>query len=105
MIILCGVTKRDGESNENIYERYLVEWVKKNLLRLFGHIESMKSEEIEESRERPLGRWEDKVKEYMCERGATRRRGFEPARGKHLDRERWRLCCCGHPFGGQSKRE
>ncbi len=24
------------------------------------------------SRERPLGRWKDRVKEYMCERGATR---------------------------------
>ncbi len=27
------------------------------------------------SRERSLGRWWDKVKEYMCERGATRERG------------------------------
>ncbi len=25
------------------------------------------------SRERPLGRWKDRVKEYMCERGASRR--------------------------------
>ncbi len=24
------------------------------------------------SRRRPLGRWRDRVKEYMCERGATR---------------------------------
>ncbi len=24
------------------------------------------------SRGRPLGRWRDRVKEYMCERGATR---------------------------------
>ncbi len=28
-----------------------------------------------------LGRWKEGVKEYMCERGATRRRGFEQARG------------------------
>ncbi len=27
------------------------------------------------SRERPLGRWRDRVKEYMCERGATRMAG------------------------------
>ncbi len=28
-------------------------------------------------RGRPLGRWKDRVKEYMCERGATRERERE----------------------------
>ncbi len=46
--------------------------------------------------ERPLGRWRDRVKEYMCERGATRREGFEQAMRECLDRERWRLFGYGH---------
>ncbi len=58
----------------------VVEWAKRNTLRWFGYIESMKSEELVEKvhvceivgssrRGRPLGRWKDRVKEYMCERG------------------------------------
>ncbi len=43
------------------------------------------------SRGRSLGRWKDRVKEYMCERGATRRGGFEQVRREYLDKERWRL--------------
>ncbi len=31
--------------------------------------------------------------------------GLEHARRESLDRERWRLFCCGHPFGGRSQRE
>ncbi len=57
--------------------------MKKNILRWFGHIERMGSEEFvnnvymsesvsPNSRDRPPGRWRDRVKEYMCERGATR---------------------------------
>ncbi len=42
------------------------------------------------SRGRPLGRWRDRVKEYMCERGATRRGGLDQTRRECLDRERWR---------------
>ena len=51
--------------------------------------------EIEGSnqRGRPLGRWRDKVKEYMCERGDSRGGGLEWARRDCLDRERWRLFC------------
>ncbi len=37
------------------------------------------------SRERPLGRQKNRVKEYMCERGATRSGGFEQARRECLD--------------------
>ncbi len=58
----------------------MVEWIKRSTLRWFGHIERMENEEfvkkvylgsVEGSnrRERPLGRWEDKVKEYVSERG------------------------------------
>ncbi len=54
----CGVTRRDGQSNESVYERCgmgsqvngvnceVVEWVKGNMLRWFGHTERMGSEEL-----------------------------------------------------------
>ncbi len=57
------------------------------------------------SRGRPPVRWRDRVKEYMCERGATRGGGPDQARRERLDRERWRLFCLGHPLGGRSRRE
>ncbi len=52
----------------------VVEWVKRSTLRWFGHIESMENEEFVKKmylssvegpnrRGRPLGKWEDKVKE------------------------------------------
>ncbi len=37
----------------------------------------------------PLGRWEDRVKEYVSERG-VRGNGLEWARRECMDRERWR---------------
>ncbi len=57
--------------------------MKRNTLRWFGHIERMNSEEFVKRgyvseiegpcrRGRLLGRWKDKVKEYMCERDANR---------------------------------
>ncbi len=33
-----------------------------------------------DSRGRLLGRWKDRVEEYTCEKGATKRGGFEQAR-------------------------
>ncbi len=54
-----------------------VEWVKRNMLRWFGYIERKGSEEFVKkvymsvdpnSRGRPLGRWRDRVRKYMCER-------------------------------------
>ncbi len=44
----------------------------------------------------PLGRWKTRVKEYMCERGATRG-GGDQARRECLARGKWRLFClfCG----------
>ncbi len=67
------------------------------MLRWFGHIERMGSEELvrkvhvservnPSSRGRPIGRWKDRVKEYMCERGAAGGRGLDQARRECLDR-------------------
>ncbi len=58
----------------------MVEGVKRSTLRWFGHIERMDNEEfvkkvyrssVESPNRwgRPLGRWEDRVKEYVSERG------------------------------------
>ena len=124
----CGVTRWDGLSNESVYERCgmshcangvqcgAVEWVKRNTLRWYGHMERMKNEEFVKKvymselegtgrRGRPLGRWKDRVKEYLNERGVRGVRGLEQARRECMDRERWRLFCRGHPLGGCSRRE
>ncbi len=74
----CGVGPQANGVNCGV-----VKWVKRNTMRWFGHIERMGSEEFvtkvyvsktvgPNSRGRPLGRWKDRVKEYMSERGATR---------------------------------
>ncbi len=84
--------------------------MKRNTLRWFGHIERMGSEEIVKkvymsesvgpnSRGRPPVRRRDRVKEYMCERGATRGGGLDQARRECLDRERWRLLLWPSPWG------
>ncbi len=49
-------------------------------------------------RGRPLGKREDRVKEYGSERG-MRGNGLEWARRECMDRESWRSICCGHPLG------
>ncbi len=64
----------------------VVEWVKRSTLRWFGHIERMGNDDLlrvylsnvegTNRRGRPLGRWEDKVKEYVSERG-VRGNGLE----------------------------
>ncbi len=55
-------------------------------------------------RGRPLGRWEDRVKEYVSERG-VRGNGLEWARRECMDRERWRSVCRGHLPWGRFRRE
>ncbi len=55
-------------------------------------------------RGRPLGRWEDTVKEYVSER-EVRGNGLEWARRECMERERWRPVCHGHPLGGHFWRE
>ncbi len=92
-----------------------MEWVKRNTVRWFGHIERMGNEEIVKkvyksaslrpnSRGRPPWRWRGRVKEYMCERGAARGGGLGQARRECLDTERWTLFCRGHTLGACSWR-
>ncbi len=47
-------------------------------------------------RGRPLGRWEDKMKEYLS---------GEQARRECMDRESWRTVCHGDAFGGSKASE
>ncbi len=48
-------------------------------------------------RGRPLGRWEDRVKEYVSERGVMGN-GLEWVRRECMDRKRWRSICRGGRF-------
>ncbi len=52
-------------------------------------------------RGRLLGRWKDRVKEYVSER-LVRGNGLEWAREECMDRERCRSVWCGHPMGDTS---
>ncbi len=62
-------------------------------MRWLGHILRMNNEEFVK-------------KVYVSEIGvALEGGGLEHARRESSDRERWRLFCCGHPFGGRSQRE
>ncbi len=72
-----------------------MEWAKRSTLGWFDHIERMENEEFVKKvyqssvegpnrRGRPLGRWEDKVREYLSDRGAW----LEWARRECMDRER-----------------
>ncbi len=76
----------------------VMEWVKRSILRWFGHIERMENEDFVKKiyrssvegpnrRGRPLGRWEDKAKEYVSERGVMGN-GLEWARRECMERER-----------------
>ncbi len=80
----------------------VVEWVKRNTLRWSGHTERMNSEELVKKvyvseikgscrKGRPLGRWEDRVRDYVSEKGVTRGKGIEQTRRECWDREGWRL--------------
>ncbi len=93
----------------------VVEWVKRSTLRWSGHIERMGNEEFVKQvylssvegtnrNERPLVKWEDRVREYVNERG-VRGNALDSARRECMDRERWRSICRGHPLGGSSRRE
>ncbi len=70
-------------------------WEMRNLLR-----KCILSSAEGTNRWRPLGRWGDRVKEYVSERG-VRENGLEWARTDCMDRERWRSICGGHPLGGR----
>ncbi len=110
----CGVTRWECETNEIVYERCRmgayangvkcveIEWLKSSILRWSGSTEKMNSKKFVKQnllfvseaegpgrRGRPLKRLKDKVKTYICERGASRGRGIDQAKRKCLDRERW----------------
>ncbi len=73
--------------------------MKRSTLRWFGHIERMGNGEFVKvyrssvdgtnRRGRLLGRWEDRVKEHVSERG-VRGNGLKWARRECMNRERWR---------------
>ena len=120
----CGLTRLERESNERIYSRYgmsergvgmkcgVVEWVKRNTLRWFGHVERMQGDvckEVYESgvrgegvRGRPPVKWINRVDEYLRERGV---RGLNKGREMCRDRVQWRNFCRGHPLDGSSRGE
>ncbi len=96
--------------------RGLVEWVKRNALIWFEHIERMGSEHFVrkvyvtesvglDSRGKSPGRLRDRVKECMCARGATRRERLDQARRESLNRELWRSFYHGHLLEERSRRE
>ncbi len=119
---VCGVSRWDGLNNERCgmrgrgsgVERGVVEWVKRSTLGWFGHIERMRNEEFVNKvylssvegtnrRGRLLVRWEDRVREYVNERG-ERGNALDWARRECMDRERWRSFCRGHPLEGRRQR-
>ncbi len=59
---------------------------------------TLSSAEGTNKRGKLLGRWEDRVREYVSERGVSRN-GLEWARREGMDRERWRFVCRGHTLG------
>ena len=104
----CGFTKKDLISNESVYERFgmeskgegikcgVVEWVKRNTLRWFGHVERMGEEELTKRvykgeiggtgvRGRPPVRWINRVKEYCRERNNRGVNGLHRAKRACLD--------------------
>ncbi len=50
-------------------------------------------------RERSLGRWKDRLEEYLGERGISVREVLEQVRRTYWDRERWRLMSWPLPRG------
>ena len=91
----------------------MVEWVKRSTLRWFGHIERMGNEEfvkkmhlssVEGTNRRgrsPL-RWEDRVKEYVSERG-VRGNGLEWARRECMIGRGGDPSAVTTPFGDTSR--
>ncbi len=87
----------------------------KKHLKMVWHIEMMENEEFVKKvylssvegpnrRGRPLGSWEDRVKECVSERG-VRGNGLEWARRECKDTDRWLCICRGHLLGGRFRRE
>ncbi len=91
----CGLNRMDGESNESVYEKFcmsfksegmncgLVEVVKCRTFKWFGHLERMVGDELTKKIYKsrvdtvgvkgiPLIKWEDRVLEYLREKGNRR---------------------------------
>ena len=117
-----GVTRMDRISNEEVYERYgmaeekpgvdcgVVEWVKRNALRWYGHVRRMPEERMTKKvyqsevsgmygRGRPPVTWEGRIEQYLGERLSGGMRGIEVAKLACTDRAVWRSFCHGHPPG------
>ncbi len=98
------MTRWDGGNNDCVYERCsmrtcangvkrgVVEWLKRNILRWFGHIKRMNSEQFVKKvyvsdidspskRGAPLGRWKDRVKEYTVKEVPLEGEGLNKQRG------------------------
>ncbi len=86
-----------------------MEWVKRNTLKWFGHVEGMGSGEFvkvyesklegPDRRGRPLGRCKNRVREYLgrellIEEEFLMKQGGRVGIGKSGD------FCCSHPIGG-----
>ena len=113
----CGVTWRDRQTNEEVRRRCgvevdVLESVKRNNLRWFGHMERMESERMtkrvyesevegQRGRGRPNMRWKDGVRKYMNEGGA----GWGEGRRLTGDRGAWGRFVRGHPFGDHGVRQ
>ncbi len=114
----CGVSRMDGMSNESVYEHFgmchvgegkkcgVVEEVKRQTLKWFGHMERMEESEMMRRvyvgeieggnvRGQPPVKWRDSVQEYVRERGKGSLRNLEQARRECQDRERWKLLGAG----------
>ncbi len=87
----------------------VIEWVKRNTLKWIGHIERMGSEEFVKKegpnrRGRPLGRWKDRMEEYLRERGIMGGEDLNRQRGS-FGKGRGGDFCHGHSLGGHSWKE
>ncbi|KAK4320818.1 hypothetical protein Pmani_008357 [Petrolisthes manimaculis] len=89
----------------------VVQRVKRNTLRWFGHVERIQGEEFVKKvygsevvgrgvRGRPPVRWQNRVEEYVKERNMRGRGGLDRVRRECLNREDWRLFCRATPLGG-----
>ncbi len=92
----------------------VVEWVKRSVLRWYGHVVRMNecefTERVYEStiegrgvRGKPPVKWINRVEEYWRERAGGR--GMECTERECLNRKTWRQLCRGHPLGGGSQEE
>ncbi len=109
MSVLECVTEVKGRSVECWKKCAVLEEVKRQTLKLFGHMEGMEESKMTRRvyvsvieggnvRGRPPVKWRDRVQEYVTERGEGSSRSFEQARRECLDKDG--KYCLGHPLVG-----